>query len=116
MPCRLSSFQCSSWHVEAEGHLIVHAGLLPDMPYAEQLEKLRNRELNPGQPWLHGKELVSPELPPDCPVTVVSGHVRQPEVVMTGKRILIDTTGGRHGRLSAVLLPERRVFKSTMLI
>jgi serine/threonine protein phosphatase 1 len=54
------------WCVEAEGHLIVHAGLLPDRPYGEQLKKLRNRELNPGQPWLHEKWLVSPELPPDC--------------------------------------------------
>jgi serine/threonine protein phosphatase 1 len=59
---------------------------------------------------------VSPELPPDCPVTVVSGHVRFPEVVMTENRILLDTTGGRGGRLSAVLLPERQVFKSTTVI
>jgi len=104
------------WCVEADGYLIVHAGLLPDRPYEEQLEKLRKRVLNPGQPWLHEQRLVSPELPPDCPVTVVSGHVRQPEVVVTEKRILLDTTGGRGGRLSAVLLPERRVFKSTILI
>ena len=104
------------WCVEAEGHLIVHAGLLPDRPYEEQLTKLRNRETNPGQPWLHAQRLVTPELPPDCPVTVISGHVRQPEVVMTEKRILIDTTGGRSGRLSAVLLPERRVITSTIEI
>ena len=104
------------WCVEAEGHLIVHAGLLPDRPYGEQLEKLRNREMNPGQPWIHEQRLVTPELPLDCPVTVVSGHVRFPEVVMSEKRILVDTTGGRYGRLSAVLLPERRVFKSTMVI
>jgi serine/threonine protein phosphatase 1 len=103
------------WCVEAQGHLIVHAGLLPDMPYGQQMEKLRNRELNPGQPWIHEQRLVTPELPPDCPVTVVSGHVRFPEVVMTEKRILLDTTGGRGGRLSGVLLPERRVFKSTMV-
>ena len=104
------------WCVEAEGYLIVHAGLLPDRSYGEQLEKLRNREMNPGQPWIHEQRLVTPELPPDCPVTVISGHVLQPEVVMTEKRILIDTTGGRHGRLSAILLPERRVFTSTMMI
>jgi serine/threonine protein phosphatase 1 len=104
------------WCVEAEGYLIVHAGLLPDRPYREQVKKLRSRELNPGQPWLHEQRLVTPELPPDCPVTVVSGHVRYPEVVMTEKRILLDTTGGCGGRLSAVLLPERRVFTSTMVI
>jgi len=104
------------WCVEAEGYLIVHAGLLPDRPYEEQLEKLRKRVVNPGQPWLHEQRLVSPELPPDCPVTVVSGHVRQPEVIVTDKRILLDTTGGRGGRLSAVLLPERRVVASTVAI
>ena len=104
------------WCVDAEGHLIVHAGLLPDRPYQEQLIKLRNREMNPGQPWLHEQRLVNPELPPDCPVTVISGHVRQPEVIITDKRILLDTTGGRSGRLSAVLLPERRVVASTVEI
>ena len=102
------------WCVEAQGHLIVHAGLLPDRPYEEQLTTLRNRETNPGQPWLHEQRLVTPDLPPDCPVTVISGHVRQPEVVMTENRILLDTTGGRSGRLSAVLLPERRVVTSTI--
>jgi serine/threonine protein phosphatase 1 len=104
------------WRVETDGHLIVHAGLLPERPYEEQLEKLRRREMNPGQPWLHEKRLVSPELPPDCPVTVISGHVRQPEVVITENRILLDTTGGRGGRLCAVILPERRVVTSTIEI
>ena len=104
------------WCVETEGYLIVHAGLLPDRPYEEQLTKLRKQVVNPGQPWLHEQRLVTPELPPDCPVTVVSGHVRQPEVVVTEKRVLLDTTGGRSGRLSAVLLPERRVVTSTITI
>jgi serine/threonine protein phosphatase 1 len=102
------------WCVESDGFLVVHAGLLPDESYEKQLEKLRKREMNPGQPWIHEKRLVTTEPPPDCPVTVVSGHVRFPEVVISDKRILIDTTGGRHGRLSAILLPERRVFKSTI--
>jgi serine/threonine protein phosphatase 1 len=104
------------WLVEAEGYLIVHAGLLSDESYKKQLEKLRNREMNPGQPWIHEKRLVNVQPPEDCPVTVVSGHVRQPEVVMIEKRILIDTTGGRQGRLSAILLPERRVFSSKIAI
>jgi hypothetical protein len=95
--------------VEAEGYLIVHAGLLPDEPYAVQLEKLRRREMNPGQPWLHAQRLVEAQPPDDCPVTVISGHVRFPEVVMSGKRILVDTTGGRRGRLSSILIPERKV-------
>lgn len=38
------------------------------------------------------------------------------EVIMSKKRILLNTPGSRHGRLSALLLPERRVLKSTVLI
>jgi len=102
--------------VEADGCLVVHAELLPDVPYEKQPEKFLNQEMNPGEPWIHEKRLVTAEPPPDCPVIVVAGYVRFPEVVIPYKRILIDTTGGRHGRLSAVLLPERRVLKSTMLI
>jgi serine/threonine protein phosphatase 1 len=100
------------WCVEADGHLIVHAGLRPGEPYEAQLKKLRNREMNPGQPWLHEQQLVTAQPPHDCPVTVVSGHVRFANVVLAKKRILVDTTGGRGGRLSAVLLPERRVYNS----
>jgi serine/threonine protein phosphatase 1 len=94
----------------------VHAGLLPDEPYEKQLEKLRNREMNPGHPWINEKRLVTAQPPPDCPVTIVSGHVRFPEAVISDKRIFINTTGGRVSRLSAVLLPERRVFTSTVHI
>jgi serine/threonine protein phosphatase 1 len=104
------------WCVEADGYLIVHAGLRPGEPYEVQLKKLRNREMNPGQPWLHEQRLVTAQPPPDCPVTVVSGHVRFANVVLSKKRILVDTTGGRGGRLSAVLLPERRVYNSTIEI
>jgi serine/threonine protein phosphatase 1 len=104
------------WCVEADGHLMVHAGLLPDVAYEEQLEKLRRREMNPGQPWLHAQRLVTAQPPPDCPVTVVSGHVRFPQVVFSEKRILVDTTGGRSGLMSGVLLPERRIVKSSVPI
>ena len=55
------------WCVEAEGHLVVHAGLLPNEPYDTQLERLRNRETNPGQPWLHAQRLVTAQPPPDWP-------------------------------------------------
>jgi hypothetical protein len=58
----------------------------------------------------------SGSLPLDYTVTLISVQVRFPEVVISNKQIIIDTTGGRHGRLSAVLLPERQVLKSTMLI
>jgi len=102
------------WCVEADGHLIVHAGLLPDEPFQCQLEKLKKRDTNPGQPWIHKQSLVNIKLPHDCPVTVISGHVRFPQVVMSKKRILIDTTGGRNGLLSAILLPERAIIRSTI--
>jgi hypothetical protein len=45
-------------------------------------------------------------------VKVVSGHVKQPRVVITEKRILVDTTGGRGGVLSAILIPEEEVLIS----
>ncbi len=102
------------WHVETVDYLIVHAGLLPDQPYFYQLGQLRKRDYDHHgkAPWLHEARLVSPLLPSDCPVTVISGHVRQPQVVITDKRILVDTSGGRGGKLSAILLPERKVISS----
>jgi hypothetical protein len=72
--------------------------------------------MNPGQPWLHEQRLVTVQPPSDCPVTMDSDHVRFAKVVLSKKRILVDTTGGRGGRLSAVLLPERRVLTSTLNI
>ena len=55
---------------------------------------------------LHGKCMIVG----DVHGQVVSGHVKQPSVVMSEKRILVDTTGGRGGVLSAVLLTEKTVF------
>jgi hypothetical protein len=69
--------------------------------------------MNPGQPWLHEQRLVTVQPPSDCPVTVDSDHVRFAKVVLSKKRKRVDTTGGRGGRLSGVLLPERRVYNST---
>jgi hypothetical protein len=60
------------------------------------------------------QSLVRGPVPPDCPVTVVSGHVRVSQVCFADRRILIDTTGGTLGDLSRVLLPEREVVTSSV--
>jgi serine/threonine protein phosphatase 1 len=101
------------WCFESTGFLVVHAGLIPDEPFMKQMKELRKRDGVSGRsPWLHEQRLVKASPPPDCPLTVVSGHVKQPSVVKSEKRILVDTTGGRGGVLSAVLLPEKTVLSS----
>ena len=42
----------------------------------------------------------------DSPVTIVVGHTPLPEVRFGPGIIGTDTTGGTHGELSCVLLPE----------
>lgn len=114
MPEKHLEFLCSlPWHIEADGHLIVHAGLFPDKPFKSQLEELKSRRFSTMWiPYFDDPELVSSDPPSDCPLTVISGHVRQPAVIFREKRILVDTTGGLGGKLSAILLPERKVVTS----
>lgn len=101
------------WLVEHPQFLCVHAGLDPNAPTDMQLRILRQRDFTLNRPqWLCSKSFVEADPPADCPATVVSGHVRVPAVVMRPKRILLDTTGGTEGDLSAVLLPERKVITS----
>ena len=98
------------WCVEHPQYLFVHAGLLPDRPFAEQVGQLRARDFSHNRPpWLCKRTLDRSSLPPDCPVTVVSGHVPRPQVEFRDSRILMDTSGGYKGSISAVMLPERRV-------
>jgi serine/threonine protein phosphatase 1 len=101
------------WCVEHPQYLFVHAGLDPFMPMDIQLKILRQKDYSLNRPqWMYDKKLVHSDLPNDCKLTVVSGHVCVPEVVMTRQRILCDTTGGIQGDLSCVLLPERKVIIS----
>lgn len=101
------------WAVEHPLFLFVHAGLDPYAPFDMQLRILRQRDFSLNRPqWLCSKSFVDADPPFDCPVPVVSGHVRVPMVQLRPRRILIDTTGGSDGELSAVLLPERRVITS----
>lgn len=101
------------WCVEHPHLLFVHAGLDPNSMYAMQLRILQERDFTLTRPqWLYEKAFVDADPPRDCPLTVVSGHVKVEEVVFRPKRILVDTTGGYDGDLSCVLMPEGRVITS----
>ena len=101
------------WCVEHPDYLFVHAGLDPNAPYDMQLRVLRQKDATLTRPqWLYAKSWVDGDPPADCRLTVVSGHVCRPQVVIRERRILIDTTGGVQGDLSCVLLPENRLLTS----
>jgi len=101
------------WCVEHPQLLFVHAGLNSNMSYETQLRILHQKDLSLNRPeWLCERSLTESDPPRDCPLTVVSGHVRYDEVQFRPKRILIDTTGGTDGDLSCVLMPERKVISS----
>lgn len=101
------------WCVEHPQLLFVHAGLDPNAPFAMQLRILHKKDFTLNRPqWLCEKSFVESDPPRDCPLTVVSGHVKVDQVVFRPKRILIDTTGGDDGDLSCVLMPERKIVSS----
>jgi serine/threonine protein phosphatase 1 len=103
------------WAAFHPQYLVVHAGLRPDVPYAEQVAALREPDRTDGRPpWLCDRAAARGPVPADCPVTVVSGHVRVAAVTFRDRRVLVDTTGGTDGRLSAVLLPEGEVVTSAV--
>lgn len=104
---------CLPWCVEHPDYSFVHAGLLPDQTYSEQISALRERDFAHNRPpWLCDRDLDDSPLPQDCDVTVVSGHKQKSDVIFRDQRILLDTSGGTGGKLSAVLLPEREVVTS----
>jgi hypothetical protein len=96
--------------------IAVHAGLDDAVPLGTQLDVLR-------QGWsaaedrplaLFSKQRLT-TLPPDLPegTCIVSGHTPMPQAVVTARRILCDTSGGRPDRLlSAVIWPRGRVITS----
>lgn len=101
------------WCVEHPDYLFVHAGLEAHQPYEMQVGILRSRDYTLTRPpWLCSKSLTDSAVPDDCPVTVVSGHVRMDQVIFADRRLLVDTTGGHGGDLSCVLLPENIVVTS----
>ncbi len=101
------------WCVEHPRFLFVHAGLDANAPFEVQMRILRQRDFTLNRPqWLCSKSIVDSDGPPDCPLTIVSGHVYVPQVEIRSKRILVDTTGGSGGDLSCLLLPEKKVIAS----
>ena len=101
------------WCIEHPQLLFVHAGLDPYLPFFLQLSILQQRDFSLNRPsWLCEKAFVSMDPPADCPLTLVSGHVKVEEAVIRPRRILVDTTGGDSGELSCVLMPERQVMTS----
>ncbi|MEW4489164.1 metallophosphoesterase [Thalassoglobus sp. JC818] len=101
------------WIVEHPDYLFVHSGLDPEEGLQSQLETLRSRDFQLRRPeWLCSKTLPFHSPPSECLQVVVSGHAHVPQVIFAKKRILIDTTGGREGSLSCVLLPENQVINS----
>jgi serine/threonine protein phosphatase 1 len=101
------------WLVEHRDFLFVHAGLDPNTPFEMQKRILRQRDYSLNRPqWLCSKSFPTAPIPPDCPVTVVTGHVEVPAVEHGNKKLRIDTTGGHGGDLSCVLLPEMKIISS----
>jgi serine/threonine protein phosphatase 1 len=101
------------WCLEHPRYFIVHAGLQSHVSFKEQLTVLQRRDFSLNRPdWLCERSLATAPSPADCPYVVVSGHVRQREVVINNGRILLDTSGGRGKNLSAVLLPEETVISA----
>lgn len=102
------------WCVEHPQYLFVHAGIDPHLPLSPQLKALKARAQTVGRvPWLTSKRLAQADPPSDCRMTVVSGHLLVPQVQFRERRILVATTDGLHGALSAALLPERTAIGST---
>ncbi|MEO1998924.1 MAG: metallophosphoesterase [Planctomycetaceae bacterium] len=101
------------WCVEHSRYLFVHAGLDSNVPFDVQLRILRQKDTTLHRPqWLCSKALVDADVPVDCPLAAVSGHVRVPRVEFRKKRVLVDTSGGEDGPLSAALLPEKKTVAS----
>lgn len=101
------------WSVEHARYLFVHAGLDHNLPFDTQVQILRQRDYSLGHPfWLYDKQFVHGSNLTDSPVTIVVGHTPLPEVRFGPGVIGTDTTGGTHGELSCVLLPENVVITS----
>lgn len=96
--------------VEDESYWLIHAGL----PVARNLRGLTLREIVPYLAAKHPMDLLwpanDPARVPECDRTVIMGHMPRKEPYDGGHIIAVDTGSGtiRGGRLTAVILPERR--------
>ncbi len=101
------------WVVEHPEVIVVHAGLVPELPTATQLKMLHHRDFSLHRPpWLCRKDLGTDVSPGDCRVPIASGHVARRQPYVGTRRILLDTTGGVGGELTALLLPENELVTS----
>ncbi|QGJ69249.1 Diadenosine tetraphosphatase [Planctomycetales bacterium 10988] len=101
------------WYVEHPDYFFVHAGLRKNQSLAEQRKALKERDFELEDiPWLFIRQSNNASSPEDCSQTVVVGHVYTSSVCIFPRRIMVDTTGGMVGELSAVLLPENKVITS----
>ncbi len=113
------------WVLEGEADgcqwIAVHAGLVSQRPFTEQLAELRagwdgpwSTTPDPRPLPLFSKQLVR-SLPGDLPPAtwLVSGHTPLHQPYITSRRICCDTSGGQVARrLSGVVLPGCRVIVS----
>ena len=98
------------WCIFHPEYLVVHAGLLPNVPFEEQKQVLVSRDFTLRKPeWLCNHALAYESPPSDCPFTVISGHVKVPFVTFLRRRILIDVSGGLGTTLCGLLIPEKQV-------
>lgn len=94
--------------VSGDPFFVIHAGLPMHLPMhgfapAEFVARLARDH---AQDLLWGRHDPEAALPVGRPV--ISGHIKRAEPLMTEDAIAIDTGCGAGGRLTAVLLPERR--------
>lgn len=96
--------QCRDY-LETDDYIFVHANYLPTVPMSEQPDyQKRWALLDPDEaaPHASGK-------------TVVVGHTEQPnsEVLDLGFALCLDTACWRHGWLTAMELPSKRVWQAS---
>ncbi|REK10023.1 MAG: serine/threonine protein phosphatase [Planctomycetota bacterium] len=96
--------QCQDY-LETDDYIFAHANYLPDEPMAAQPDfQLRWALLDPEEaaPHVSGK-------------TVVVGHTEQPnsEVLDLGFALCLDTACWRHGWLTAMELPSKRLWQAS---
>lgn len=114
-------FREATWVLESDKFIFVHAGFENDKPLRNQIESLVQQDVTiPRVPCLSNRTLENRHGHPETKKCIVSGHVQYDAVQNDLRRILCDTTGGKANgnfdensfKLSAVILPERKIVQS----